>query len=149
MKTTFLGFWLSITMKTTFIVLERIQSIEPYIYMNLALVGTKEILNRRRDRVSVHFAVTFLDCWRTSFCVTTITKAADLISSLHRGGAVVLLPPLGIPGGGLPPKGFLGKGKTQVFWVKKRACPHHQRGVSPLKSIVENFLSAIYFQNLP
>ena len=31
------------------------------------------------DRVSVHFAVTFLDCWRTSFCVTTITKAADLM----------------------------------------------------------------------
>ena len=24
------------------------------------------------DKVSVHFAVTFLDCWRTSFCVTTI-----------------------------------------------------------------------------
>ena len=24
--------------------------------------------------VSVHFAVTFLDCWRTSFCVTTITN---------------------------------------------------------------------------
>ena len=31
------------------------------------------------DRVSVHFAVTFLDCWRTSFCVTKITKAADLM----------------------------------------------------------------------
>ena len=29
------------------------------------------------DRVSVHFAVTFLDCWRTSFCVTTITKTAS------------------------------------------------------------------------
>ena len=26
------------------------------------------------DRFSVHFAVTFLDCWRTSFCVTTIIK---------------------------------------------------------------------------
>ena len=38
-------------------------------------------LNRRRERymVSVHFAVTFLDCWRTRFCVTTITKAADLM----------------------------------------------------------------------
>ena len=24
------------------------------------------------NRVSVHFAVTFLDCWRTSFCVTII-----------------------------------------------------------------------------
>ena len=31
------------------------------------------------NRVYVHFAVTFLDCWRTSFCVTTITKAADLM----------------------------------------------------------------------
>ena len=31
------------------------------------------------NRVSVHFAVTFLDCWRTSFCVTTIIKAADLM----------------------------------------------------------------------
>ena len=29
------------------------------------------------DRVSVHFAVTFLDCWRTSFCVTTITKIVN------------------------------------------------------------------------
>ena len=26
------------------------------------------------DGISVHFAVTFLDCWRTSFCVTTITE---------------------------------------------------------------------------
>ena len=32
------------------------------------------------DRVSVHFALTFLDYWRTSFCVTIITKAADLIN---------------------------------------------------------------------
>ena len=31
------------------------------------------------DRFSVHFAVTFLDCWRTSFCVTTITKGVDLM----------------------------------------------------------------------
>ena len=29
------------------------------------------------DRVSVHFAVTFLDYWRTSFCVTTITKIVN------------------------------------------------------------------------
>ena len=29
------------------------------------------------DRVSVHFAVTFLDCWRTSFCVTTIIKIVN------------------------------------------------------------------------
>ena len=35
-------------------------------------------LNRRRgDRVSVHFAVTFLDWWRTSFCVTTIIKIVN------------------------------------------------------------------------
>ena len=27
--------------------------------------------------VSVHFAVTFLDCWRTSFCVTTIIKIVN------------------------------------------------------------------------
>ena len=50
----------------------------------------------------------------------------------YTGGAVVLLLPLG----------FLGKGKNQVFWFIKRACPHHQRGVSPLKSIVEHFLAA-------
>ena len=31
------------------------------------------------DWVYVHFAVPFLDCWRTSFCVTTKTKAADLM----------------------------------------------------------------------
>ena len=31
----------------------------------------------RGDRVSVHFAVTFLDCWRTSFCVTTIIKIVN------------------------------------------------------------------------
>ena len=31
------------------------------------------------DRVSVHFAVTSLDCLRSSFCVSTITKAADLM----------------------------------------------------------------------
>ena len=29
------------------------------------------------DRVSVHFAVTFLDCWKTSFCVTTILKIVN------------------------------------------------------------------------
>ena len=29
------------------------------------------------ERVSVHFAVKFLDCWRTSFCVTTIAKIAN------------------------------------------------------------------------
>ena len=29
------------------------------------------------NRVSVHFAVTFLDCWRTSFCVTTIIKIVN------------------------------------------------------------------------
>ena len=29
------------------------------------------------DMVSVHFAVTFLDCWRTGFCVTTIIKIAN------------------------------------------------------------------------
>ena len=35
-------------------------------------------LNRRRGGwVSVHFAVTFLDCWRTSFCVTTIKKIVN------------------------------------------------------------------------
>ena len=31
------------------------------------------------DRLFVHFAVTFLDCWRTSFCLTTITNAFDLM----------------------------------------------------------------------
>ena len=40
-------------------------------------------MNKKSDRVSVHFAVTFLDCWRTSSCVTTITKAADLIVNKH------------------------------------------------------------------
>ena len=36
-------------------------------------------LNTRRGqyRVSVHFAVTFLDCWRTSFWVTTIIKIVN------------------------------------------------------------------------
>ena len=29
------------------------------------------------NRVSVHFAVTFLDCWRTSLCVTTIIKIVN------------------------------------------------------------------------
>ena len=29
------------------------------------------------DRVSVHFAVTFLDCWITSFCVTAIIKIVN------------------------------------------------------------------------
>ena len=29
------------------------------------------------DRFSVHFAVTFLDRWRTSFCVTTIIKIVN------------------------------------------------------------------------
>ena len=29
------------------------------------------------DRVSVHFAVTFLDCRRTSFCVTTIIRIVN------------------------------------------------------------------------
>ena len=27
--------------------------------------------------MSVHFAVTFLDCWRISFCVTTIIKIVN------------------------------------------------------------------------
>ena len=38
-------------------------------------------LNARRagNRVSVHFAVTFLDCWRTSFCVTTIINKHELV----------------------------------------------------------------------
>ena len=31
----------------------------------------------RGDWVSVHFAVTFLDCIRTSFCVTTIIKIVN------------------------------------------------------------------------
>ena len=31
------------------------------------------------DKFSVHFAVTFLDRLRTSFCVTTIIKAIDLM----------------------------------------------------------------------
>ena len=37
-------------------------------------------LNTRRGQypwVSVHFAVTFLDCWRTSFCVKTIIKLVN------------------------------------------------------------------------
>ena len=29
------------------------------------------------NRVSVHFAVTYLDCWRTSFCVITIIKIVN------------------------------------------------------------------------
>jgi len=29
------------------------------------------------NRSSEHFAVTFLDCWRTSFCVTTIIKIVN------------------------------------------------------------------------
>ena len=29
------------------------------------------------DRFSVHFAVAFLDRWRTSFCVTTIIKIVN------------------------------------------------------------------------
>ena len=35
------------------------------------------------DRVSVHFAVTFLDCSRTSFCVTTITKGSRFNVNKH------------------------------------------------------------------
>ena len=41
-------------------------------------VETKENwIEERGDRVSVHFAVTFLDCRRTSFCVTTIIKIVN------------------------------------------------------------------------
>ena len=29
------------------------------------------------NRVSVHFAVTFLGCWSTSFCLTTIIKIVN------------------------------------------------------------------------
>ena len=36
-----------------------------------------ELNTRRGNRVSMHFAVTFLDCWRTSFCVTTIIKIVN------------------------------------------------------------------------
>ena len=44
------------------------------------------------DKVSEHFAVTFLDCWRTSFCVTIITKAADLINvNKHELGNCIVL----------------------------------------------------------
>jgi len=53
------------------------------------------------------------------------------------------LPPLGIPGGGLPHAlGFLSKGKNQVFWVKKELALIIKGVFSPLKSIVENFLAA-------
>jgi len=39
---------------------------------------TQGELNRRRgDWVSVQIAVTFLDCWRTSVCVTTIIKIVN------------------------------------------------------------------------
>ena len=39
-------------------------------------------MNARRagNRVSVHFAVTFLDLWRTIFCVTTIINKHELVS---------------------------------------------------------------------
>ena len=39
--------------------------------------GSKENWKGGGDWVSVHFAVTFLDCWRTSFCVTTIIKIVN------------------------------------------------------------------------
>ena len=40
---------------------------------------TQGELNTRRGqyKVSVHFAVTYLDCWRTSFCVITIIKIVN------------------------------------------------------------------------
>ena len=46
----------------------------------------------------------------------------------YKGGSSPLAPP-GHPRGACPPWDFWAK----VFWVKKRACPHHQRGVFPLK----------------
>ena len=55
-------------------------------FMILICVNKRTSCSTRRywiegggDRVSVHFAVTYLDRWRTSFCVTTITKAVDLM----------------------------------------------------------------------
>ena len=66
---------------------------------------------------------TFLEHWSASRVTNLTIQPCYIHSSVHRGGSSPLAPPLG----------FLGKGKNQVFWVKKRACPHHQRGVSPLK----------------
>ena len=52
-----------------------------------------------------------------------------------QGGAVVLLPLWAS-------LGFLGKGKNQVFWVKKELALIIKGVFSPLKSKVENFLGA-------
>ena len=58
----------------------------------------------------------------------------------------ILSPPVAYTGGEavvlLPPMGFLGKGKNQVFWVKKELALIIKGVFSPLKSIVENFLGA-------
>jgi len=43
----------------------------------------------------------------------------------------------------LPPLGFLGKGKNQVFWVKKELALIIKGVFPPLKSIVENFLGVL------
>jgi len=46
----------------------------------------------------------------------------------------------------------MGKGKNQVFWVKKELALIIKGVFSPLKSIIENFLGALrhfFFQNLP
>ena len=62
-----------------------------------SMVLSKNILNRRMEAiamVSVHFAVTFLDCWRTSFCVTTIIKIVNNNTNnkqTSRGGGRITL----------------------------------------------------------
>ena len=46
-------------------------------YQNLNSLVKENWIEGGGDRVSVHFAVAFMDCWRTSFWVTTIIKIVN------------------------------------------------------------------------
>ena len=64
---------------------------------------------------------------KTQFFGSIIFKGTDQLSVAYTGFA---------------PLGFLGKGKNQMFWVKKELDLIIKGVFSPLKSIVENFLGA-------
>ena len=69
------GFYLYILGDDIFRTLQRTESNQPYY---TTLVYAKENwIQGGGTRVSVHFAMTYLDCWRTSFCVITIMKIVN------------------------------------------------------------------------
>ena len=70
---------------------------------------------------------------KTQFFGSIIFKGTDQLSVAYTGGGAVVF---------LPPLGFLGKGKNQMFWVKKELDLIIKGVFSPLKSIVKNFLGA-------